>query len=90
MYKLSFASVRGALSSTLMLTGNLGILAAFVIGTYSSYFATPMFAIVMNVLFVIMFSFFPETPLFLMKENKIRVCFVFCIFGDNFTINLID
>lgn len=57
-----------------------GIVATFAIGTYASYDAIPLFAIAINVLFAILFSFFAETPLFLLKNGKVMVCFSFIYF----------
>lgn len=65
--------VRGVLGSTLVLTANMGILLAFVLGNYCDYTMTPKVVIALTVLFVILFSFFPESPSFLMKQNQISV-----------------
>lgn len=73
-----FARVRGALGSTLLLAASFGIVIAFAIGTYFSYHATPLLAICVNALFVTMFSVFPETPIFLLKQHRIQV-FSICI-----------
>ncbi|XP_055308413.1 facilitated trehalose transporter Tret1-like [Sitodiplosis mosellana] len=63
--------VRGVLGSTLVLSGNIGILIAFTLGNYFDFTITPKFVIASAALcFVLLFSF-PETPLFLMKQNKI-------------------
>lgn len=47
---------------------------AFAFGAYLDYKTTPIFGIVLAVLFAILFSFFPETPQFLVKRNRISVC----------------
>lgn len=53
---------------------DIGILLAFVLGTYYNYNMTPIVAIFLTVLFIVLFSFFPETPLVLVKRNQILVC----------------
>lgn len=65
--------IRGMLGSTLVLSCNIGILFAFVFGNYCSYEFTPKFVCVITILFVCGFYFFPETPSFLLKQNKIMV-----------------
>lgn len=69
--------VRGALSASLLLASNFGIVIAFAIGTYHSFHSThstALFAMTVNALFVALFLVFPETPIFLLKNNRFRVC----------------
>lgn len=66
-------SVRGLIGSTLVLFCNTGILLAFVLGNYCDYFTTPKVVIAMMILFIALFFFFPESPSFLMKQNKVPV-----------------
>lgn len=70
-----FFSLRGTITSTLMLSANTGILVAFAI-SFLGYSASPVFAITTTIIFVILFVMFPETPLFLVKQNKISVNFI--------------
>lgn len=77
LVEISSSKVRGALGATLLLAANFGIVIAFAIGTYCGYHATPLFAIIVNALFVAMFFVFPETPIFLVKQNQIQVHFPF-------------
>lgn len=74
-YNINFFwhSVRGALISTLVFGEDVGQLLALIIGNYFSFYAIPKFAIVLMVCLVILFSFLPETPLHLLKGNKIAV-----------------
>lgn len=72
---LIFFSLRGTITSTLMLSANTGILVAFAI-SFLGYSASPVFAITTTIIFVILFVMFPETPLFLVKQNKISVNFI--------------
>lgn len=52
---------------------SVGIPIGFVLGAYFTYAAIPICAIAVATLFGVMFFFFPETPLFLVKQNKISV-----------------
>lgn len=67
-------SVRGTLGSITPVAGNVGVVIAFVLGTYSTYYSIPIFMIPLLVLFaIVFFIFFPETPLYLVKQDKIAV-----------------
>lgn len=66
---------RGAMGSTIFVSGHVGVVLAFVFGTYFTYYSTPIFAIAVGVLFAFLLCFFPETPLFLAKQNKMEVIF---------------
>lgn len=72
VYVFSF-SIRGILSSVVPVGSNSGVLLAYVLGNYSNYIVTPIFAIISMALFAIVFSFLPETPIFLVKKNRISV-----------------
>lgn len=74
IYNVYF-SVRGACGSFLFLAINFGIVVAFAIGAYFDYHATPLFAIAVNVLFFAVFLIFPDTPVYLIKKNRIVVRF---------------
>ncbi|KAG4077354.1 hypothetical protein HA402_009755 [Bradysia odoriphaga] len=63
--------VRGILGSSVPFGGALGILIAFILGDYTDFIVTPICGLVMSVIFFGLFSFFPETPIFLMRQNKI-------------------
>lgn len=66
--------IRGILGSTLILSLNMGILLGFTFGKYfNSFCMTPWFVIVSTILFGCAFYFFPETPAFLMKQNRMDV-----------------
>lgn len=45
----------------------------FIMGTFCDYFTTPKFVIALTVVFVALFIRFPESPLFLVKQNKMEV-----------------
>lgn len=58
-----------------MKNSSSNLIAAFVLGGYLGYSAIPIFSIAIAVLFAVLFSiFFPETPTFLVKQNRIPVC----------------
>lgn len=66
-------SIRGILLMTVQFAGSIGILLAFTLGSYTDFHVTPIYAIITSILFGILFSFFPETPLFLVRQNKYSV-----------------
>lgn len=52
---------------------NVGLPIGFVLGAYFDYAVIPISAIALATLFGVMFFFLPETPLYLVKQNKISV-----------------
>lgn len=58
------------MGSTLVLCGNIGMCLAFILGHFCNYYTTPKVVIALTVLFAIGFFFFPESPIFLLKQNK--------------------
>ena len=70
--KLIF-SIRGALGSTKILTYNFGNLMAYILGNSCDYYTIPKFLLVLLVIYAISFSFFPESPTVLVKQNRIAV-----------------
>lgn len=71
--EISDDKIRGFLTSTHVLTENLGILIAYVIGAFFDFYAIPLCAIIFAIASGILIYFLPETPLFLVKQNKITV-----------------
>lgn len=69
----SIYRVRGTLGSFIVLFCNLGILLGFILGAYCDYNMTPYVFISAIVLFVLLFFFFPESPSFLIKQNRLLV-----------------
>lgn len=53
---------------------NLGILFGYICGKYLDYFTVPKVMIVLPIVFVFAFVFLPNTPQFLMKQDKLYVC----------------
>lgn len=78
VYLLEIANdeIRGVLGSSVLLVGHLGLVFAF--GNFCSFQTAPIFMLAVTVLFIVLFSFFPETPTFLIKHNKISVCCMEC------------
>lgn len=70
--KLIF-SIRGALGSTKILTYNFGNLMAYILGNSCDYYTIPKFLLVLLVIYATSFSFFPESPTVLVKQNRIAV-----------------
>lgn len=88
-------SIRGALSTIVSVGADFGTLLAFALGTYCNYNVTPIAAIAVTVLYAVLFLFFPETPIFLLKQNQILVCmtndtlFILVHWNKNRNFNLI-
>lgn len=76
--EISNDSVRGALGTIVSVGADLGTLMGYALGTYCSYDMTPIVAIILTILFAILFLFFPETPICLLKQNRLLVCSDFC------------
>lgn len=62
--------VRGSLGSIMIFAINIGILLAFIAGTYLSYFVVASIMFFLPIVYIICFSFLPETPQFLIKQNR--------------------
>lgn len=69
--------VRGALGSFVTLASNGGVVIGFLVGSYFSYENVPKVLIVFPILFIILYIFFPESPWYLIKENKFKVSLSF-------------
>lgn len=76
--------VRGTLNSMLILACNAGVLFAFVIAGFLDYSEQLKINIMLPVLFLVAFYFFPESPEYLLKRNQTIVseaeCDVFLLF----------
>lgn len=66
-------SIRGVLSSSVVVSTYVGILIAFIMGKYCNFYTTPLVTVALTILFVAMFSMFPESPTFLIKQNRLTV-----------------
>lgn len=65
-------SLRGTLSSLLLFSINIGILLAFVLGAYLSYFWFNIACMLFSAAFVGTFIFLPETPVYLVRQNRLE------------------
>lgn len=63
-------SVRGVLGTFLVLTCNIGVLLAFVLGYYFDYVTVAWIVSSLSILFVICFWFMPETPQHLVLRQR--------------------
>lgn len=70
VYEISEARVRGTLASMLILIYNSGILFGFVIANYLDYFGQIKINIILPIIFLAAFNYFPETPEYLLKRNQ--------------------
>ncbi|KAL9706868.1 hypothetical protein quinque_010386 [Culex quinquefasciatus] len=62
--------IRGLLSSTLVFTCNAGILIMYILGDLFPYKTIPWILLAFPVLFLVCFSFIPDTPFYLMQQNN--------------------
>ncbi|XP_055326346.1 facilitated trehalose transporter Tret1-like isoform X1 [Sitodiplosis mosellana] len=67
----AFDRIRGTLVSSLILSENFGMLLGFTLGHFYNFYIVPQFVISLMALFAVLLFFFPETPVFLVKQNKI-------------------
>jgi len=63
-------SVRGILGTFLVLTCNVGVLLAFVLGYFYNYATVAWIVSTLSILFLVCFWFMPETPQHLMNRQK--------------------
>ncbi|KAH8377879.1 hypothetical protein KR093_007661, partial [Drosophila rubida] len=68
--ELAEDSVRGILGTFLVLTCNVGVVLAFVLGYYFNYATVSWIVSTLSLLFVVCFWFMPETPQHLMQRQK--------------------
>jgi MFS family permease len=71
--EISVDRVRGSLGSLLVFTCNFGILFGYVAGYFFDYVTSAWLFLPLPVIFFVGFLFFPETPVYLLKRNKITV-----------------
>lgn len=71
--EISNDRIRGALGSMLMLSYNFGVLFSFILGHYCTYFTIPKVVVALTALYASLFVLFPESPIQLLKRNKISV-----------------
>lgn len=69
--EISQDSLRGTLGSFFILATNAGMLIVYAAGIVFSYSVTPRVLILLPIAFVITFSFFPESPSYLLQKNEV-------------------
>lgn len=67
---LTFTRIRGRLGSLLMVSLNSGMLAAFIIGHFCSYSVAANVQLILPLVFVVSFTFFPETPQYYLTNGN--------------------
>ncbi|XP_058446700.1 facilitated trehalose transporter Tret1-like isoform X2 [Malaya genurostris] len=67
--EISEDRIRGMLASTLVLSCNLGILIMYILGNYLAYTTVPWLVLLFPIAFLVTFSFIPDTPFYLMRNN---------------------
>lgn len=75
--------IRGQLGAFLVLTCNLGLVLGFILGAYCDFGMTPRIIISAVTIFFVLFCIFPESPSFLLKQDRysvrrILLIFLFC------------
>lgn len=65
--------VRGTVSSTLVLSSNIGVTAAFVLGYCFNFSLISQVPLIVTAVYVIFLFYLPETPIYLVKNNRIPV-----------------
>ncbi|XP_067009742.1 facilitated trehalose transporter Tret1 [Anabrus simplex] len=63
-------NIRGSLSSQIVLFGNLGLLVAYTLGTVFSYELVSIISVPIPCIFLAVFYFLPETPIYLLRKEK--------------------
>lgn len=66
-------SVRGRLGSLLMLSANAGFLFAFIAGHYLNYHQIPFLGILISIVFIAAFVFFPDSPAHYLRRDDQEV-----------------
>lgn len=68
--EISTEDIRGILGSLLLFSVNVGTLFAYVTGAYLSYRLFASLSLLFSVSFIVIFSFMPETPVYLVRRNR--------------------
>ncbi|KAH8248786.1 hypothetical protein KR032_003245 [Drosophila birchii] len=71
IFTFSSHRIRGALTSMVMLSVDLGILAGYIVSTYLSYHVVPFLGIIFPVAFFIANLMLPETAPYLLKRSQL-------------------
>jgi PHD/YefM family antitoxin component YafN of YafNO toxin-antitoxin module len=68
--EISQDHIRGSLGSFFILSTNLGMLLIYIAGSTFDYFTTPKVMLLLPLAFSMLFTYFPETPVYLLRYNK--------------------
>lgn len=79
--------IRGTLGSMLVLIFSFGTFTSFVLGNYCDYYTIPKVVIAITVLYAVLVMIFPETPLVLVKNDRIIVSKIRELSNDFFFIS---
>lgn len=70
--EISDDKIRGSLNSFFILTMNVGMLMIYIAGEFLDYYVTHVIFLGISLLFLASFSYFPETPVYLIKIGQIE------------------
>lgn len=73
-------SIRGTLSTILVVASSGGALLGFSAGNLLPYEFGPWLSLIFPILFLITYAFMPETPYFLMKSDRMEVCLLLIVY----------
>ncbi|KAI5709671.1 hypothetical protein M8J76_008886 [Diaphorina citri] len=62
----------GRLSSTYLISENIGTLMIYIIGAYASFNVLNIFSLVFAFIFLVFIMFFPESPVFYLKNDRLK------------------
>ncbi|XP_031629245.1 facilitated trehalose transporter Tret1-like [Contarinia nasturtii] len=68
--EIAIDRIRGLLGATLAVSCNVGILLEFIFGYYFNFYAPPKFVIALTTVCGVLLYFLPESPSFLIEQNK--------------------
>ncbi|XP_029170085.1 facilitated trehalose transporter Tret1-like [Nylanderia fulva] len=70
--EISCDSIRGLLASIIQFTLTFGILLAYILGGMMSLYNLAVVGAILTALYVIAFAFMPESPVYLIRQNRMR------------------
>jgi len=70
--EISCDSIRGMMSSILVVSVNSGILIAYILGGVMSFRTFPVVVMILIVLYFFTFIFMPESPVYLVRQNRMH------------------
>lgn len=70
--EISQDEIRGSLGSFFILSTNFGMLLIYIAGNIFDYFTAPKVMLLLPILFLALFSIFPDTPIYLLRNHKLK------------------